>query len=101
MHTAAQAHFADRNVQLKAIQETTKQDTTHEDEQPTKIATRIARTISLFYFFMFSCTHFQGSWMAQEKHRKSVGGYGAMHGEEAIDLLHCPRPREQAAETSA
>ena len=52
-------------------------------------------------FVIFSCTHFQGSWMAQEKHRKSVDGYGQVHGEEAVDFLHCPCSRQQPAGTSA
>ena len=41
------------------------------------------------YFFMFSCTHFQGSWRARERHRKSVAGYGELHGEyELSGIVH-------------
>ena len=39
--------------------------------------------------------------MAQEKHRKLVGGYGPVDGEEAVNFLHCPCSRQQPAGTSA
>ena len=53
---------------------------------------RKQRIISLFYL-LCTCTHFQGSWMAQERHRKS-------EGEEAV-YFHCPCTRQQPAGTSA
>ena len=72
-----------------------------QETQILRAATHTAGTISLFHLFMFSCTHFQGSWMAQEKHRKAVGEYGELRGEEVVDFLHCPCSRQQAAGTSA
>ena len=39
--------------------------------------------------------------MAQEKHRKSEGGYRPGEGEEAVEFLHCPCSRQQPAGTSA
>ena len=46
-----------------------------------------------FFFFVFLCTHFQGSWMAQQKVRKTVVGYGSVR--------HCPCSRQQPAVSSA
>ena len=57
--------------------------------------------ISLFYLFMLSRTHFQRSWMAQEKYRKAVVGYWSVHGEETVGFLHCSCSRQHSAGTSA
>ena len=39
--------------------------------------------------------------MAQEKHREPGGGYGPVDEEEAVDFVHYPCSRQQAAGTSA
>ena len=56
--------------------------------------------VVLYNMFMFSFTHFQGSWMAQEKVRKAVGGYRSVRGE-AVCILYCSCSRQQPAGTSA
>ena len=52
------------------------------------------RQIALVYLFMFSCTHFRGSWMVQGRYHKSVRGDRAVNG-------YCPSSRQKSAGASA
>ena len=56
------------------------------------------------FLFMASKTHFQRSWMAQEKYRKAAVGdlrdHWPVHGEEPAGFLHCPCPIQHSVVTS-